>query len=191
MFREQWLTEVANQVEPVFKGFNLQPYRVTCGWPCRGGTGIRKRIVGQCFGIEASKGGVSELFISPTLDEPLEVAGTLCHEMAHIAAGVKAGHTGKFRVVCKHVGLTEGKPTSVMPGKFLEESLSKIIEKLGPYPHQRLVPTIRASNKPNNRVKLMCECGCFVVISRKWLDEAGPPTCGCGGTMTDEVEEGE
>src|SRR5262245_3291211 len=117
--REGWLTEVASQVEPFFVGFKLDPYRVTCGWPSRNGLGRRMRRVGECHGSKSSKAGIHEIFISPLLDKPLEVAGTLCHELAHAAAGIDAAHGKDFVKVCKHVGLTRGKPTSVMPGERL------------------------------------------------------------------------
>jgi len=35
--------------------------------------------------------------------------------------------------------------------------------------------------------KVTCEeCGCAVRMTRKWLEEAGAPTCGCGGEMQQE-----
>lgn len=36
-------------------------------------------------------------------------------------------------------------------------------------------------------LKVTCkECGCAVRMTRKWLDEVGAPTCGCGGGMQQE-----
>ncbi len=186
MNREQWLTDVAKQVEPVFKGFLVPPYRVTCGWPSRHALSVRKRMVGQCHGAKSSSAGLFELFISPVLAKPLEVAGTLCHEMAHVAAGVEAAHGSGFVKVCKHVGLTKGKPTSVMPGDRLEERLRKIIAVQGAYPHSAVVPVQKEVLRVKKSVTLECGgCGCKVSISTKWLAEAGAPTCACGGEMGD------
>jgi len=46
------------------------------------------------------------------------------------------------------------------------------------------------SNAPKKQgcrlLKVVCECGCVVRMTRKWLDEVGPPTCGCGGAMVEE-----
>lgn len=182
--REQWLTDVAKQVEPVFHGFLVPPYRVTCGWPTRGAVSTRRRVVGQCHGAKSSSGGLYELFISPVLAEPLEVAGTLCHELAHVAAGTEAGHGGKFVKVCRHVGLDKGKPTNVMPGDRLNDRLRKIIEVQGAYPHSAIVPILKQVKVARPAVRLECEeCGCKVSMSAKWYAEAGAPTCACGGVM--------
>jgi len=78
--REAWLSAVATALQPFFPGAEFAPYRVTMGWPVSNGLGRRRRTVGQCFGAESSKDKVFELFISPLLDDPVEVAGTLAHE---------------------------------------------------------------------------------------------------------------
>lgn len=179
MNREQWLTELALQVQPLFATFKIDPYRVSCGWPSSKG-------VGECTAKEASKGRVYEIFISPLLDKPLEVAGTLCHELAHVAAGVRAQHGKEFTRVCRHVGLTKGKPTHVMPGSHLNDRLSKIIEIQGDYPHQRIQPVLRKVEVRSTTARLLCtQCGCRLSMSLKWLESAGLPTCGCGGTVED------
>lgn len=190
MNREAWLTELAAQVQPMFKGFKIKPYRITCGWPCKEALGKKRRRVGECHAIESSKDGVHEIFISPLLDAPLEVAGTVCHELAHVVAGIPAGHGKGFRIVCKHVGLTTGRPASIMPGPALNERLQKIIDKQGAYPHKALVPLAKPAKAPSVVRLECCDCGCVVVISNKWLENSGSPTCGCGGFMSAE-EKGE
>jgi len=40
-------------------------------------------------------------------------------------------------------------------------------------------------------LKVVCECGCVVRMTRKWLDEVGPPTCGCGSAMVEEEGDGD
>ncbi len=181
--REHWLTELSRAVAPVYAGFRLSEFRVTCGWPASGGLSTKRRRVGECHGAQSSKGGLFELFISPVLDDSLQVAGTVCHELAHVAAGVEAQHKGQFVRVCRAVGLTKGKPTSVMPGAELDEKLRRIIERLGAYPHQALQPVGKLVQSKPGPVILVCgDCGCKVQISLKWLEEAGPPSsCGCGG----------
>ena len=184
--REGWLTELARQVEPMFtkKGFNLGSYRVTCGWPSRGGVGATRRVLGECHGIKSSSAGVSELFITPLLDDLVEVSGTLAHEMAHIAAGVGAGHGKKYLHVCNNVGLLKGKATQAMPGEAMEAELAKIMDRLGAYPHQRM-QLIAKAPKPASSFRVKCvECGCAFSMSIKWIEAAGLPTCGCGGFMT-------
>lgn len=181
--REGWLTELAKQVEPIFKGLPIAAYRITCGWPCQNALSLRKRRIGECHGVQSSKGKVNELFISPTIDNPLEVAGVVCHELTHVVAGVEAAHKGKFVKLSKLIGLVKGKPTVAMPGERLNEKLEKIIKSLGKYPHQALLPVARTKTKSSSVTKLVCSCGCFVTISNKWLEEVGPPTCACGNQM--------
>jgi hypothetical protein len=184
LWREEWLTQLSQMVLPVFKSWNMAPFRVTCGWPCKGGIARRRKVVGECHALESSKGGVHEIFISPALDQPLEVAGTVCHEMAHVAAGIKAGHGQGYRKVCKSVDLTKGSPTNASPGPVLTDRLHRIVESLGDYPHMALVPVVKLVKRPKTAVTLAClNCGCRVRISLKWLDEVGPPMCGCGGSM--------
>ena len=177
--RETWLTELSRLIEPVFKGFTIHPYRLTCGWPVQGGLSVKRRVIGECHARESSKGGIHEIFISPTIADSIEVAGTVCHEMTHVAAGIDQGHKGKFLKVRKHIGLTKGGPRYAMPGPQLEDTLRGIVEKLGVYPHTPLTGRTKPV-KPSTDVTLMCVCGCRVRMTLKWFTTAGIPRCGCG-----------
>lgn len=178
--REGWLTEVARRMEPLFSGWALAPYRITCGWPCRGGLAVGKRVLGECHALEASGGKVHEIFISPTMDDPVQVAGVSCHELAHVAAGVKAGHGPRFVKVCRHVGLNRDRPTSAAPDDRLTETIMRIVEAVGPYPHIAVSPVLKRS-KSTTQVSLRCpSCACTVRISPSWVKRSGRPVCGCG-----------
>lgn len=182
--RESWLTELAHMVEPIFKGFTLPAYRITCGWPSVFALSGKKRRIGECHGNRSSKGGVYELFISPVLDKPLEVAGVVTHELCHVAAGVDAGHARGFVKVTRHVGLTKGKPTQAMPGPMLTAKLEKFLLKLGQYPHQAMSPYMKEVEKEIKDLTIICPgCTCRFRMSIKWIEEAGLPTCGCGTPM--------
>lgn len=190
--REGWLTELAKQVEPIFRGFTLPKYRLTCGWPCKGALASKGTRVGECHAIESSKGGLHEIFISPLVAEPLEVSGIVCHELAHVAAGIKAKHGKGFVRVCRHVGLIKGPPTSVMPGQRLNDRLKGIIDKLGLYPHSVLSPVTIKKEVKVSSVKLVCVCGCWVRMPPKMLEEIGPPVCACGSEFgPEEKDDGE
>jgi len=180
MNREDWLTKVAEELTGMYsrKGFKLDPWRITCGWPCIRALSRKARVIGQCHSNVSSKAGIYELFISPTLENPIEVAGTVAHELVHVAVGTQCGHKGMFIRACRSLGLV-GKPTNAGPGDKLKELLDKFLGKLGPYPHQALLPTAR-TKLVSSSIKLVCECGCNLRISRKWLEESGVPTCGCG-----------
>lgn len=181
--REGWLTQLAHQIEPIFRGMKLPSYRLTCGWPSRNALSHAKRRIGECHGQQVSSAGVFELFISPLLDKPGEVAGTVCHELTHVAAGIEAGHKGKFIKISKQIGLTKGKPTTAQPGKELAERLERIWERLGQYPHSAIIPVFSKAKPATSRITLRCRCGCSVQISTDWVAKAGLPTCGCGKEM--------
>jgi hypothetical protein len=197
MNREAWLTEMGRRLEPFFRGFRLAGYRVTCGWPCRYARSRKALRVGECHPIEVSKGGVHEIFISPLLDGSVEVAGTLCHELAHVAAGIGAGHGRTFQRVGRHVGLTKGKPTSLMPGPELEEKVRRIVENMGSYPHKAMILVGRGRKEGEEEkegrktVGLTCtDCGCKIRMSGKWFSSVGAPVCACGGEMVEGGKDG-
>ncbi len=186
MNREAWLTEMARLIEPLFGGMRnaIKPYRVTCGFPSKCATSPKARRIGECHGAKASGDGVHELFISPTLEEVVDVGGTVAHELIHVAAGLEAAHGRKFVAMGNRIGLTQGKATSLSPGKDMADTIRKFGEKLGPYPHKALSVSSKPKGAPTTE-KLVCtECECSITISFKWLTEAGFPTCGCGGEMT-------
>ena len=146
--------------------------RARAGWPTRSGA------IGEAWSAKNSGDQSCEVFISPVLKDPLEVAATLVHELVHCAVGVEEGHKGKFPRLAKAVGL-EGKMTATHAGETLKARLREMTDAIGPYPHAELTH----SNARRTRLRLLkvaCECGCVVRMTRKWLDEVGPPTCGCG-----------
>jgi hypothetical protein len=164
-------------VRPIFSAYRLKPFRLTCGWPVTKGLSRKQRRIGECHFPKAVN-GFHDIFISPLLDDSVDVAGVVCHELAHVAAGFDAGHGPKFVKVCKHVGLTKNKPISADPGEHLKARLVKIVGQLGPYPHTKIVPLTKPV-KPKKEITVQCpDCGCKVRISVKWLAAAGSPVCG-------------
>lgn len=190
--REAWLGEVSRLVKPLFKQFHLPAHKLTCGWPSKHALGKTQRRVGECFSPKCSTAGIFEIFISPFLDDSLEVAGTVCHELAHVAAGIEAGHGRDFWKVCQHVGITKGRPTTAMPNELLNQTLQRLIEPLGAYPHSKLQPVAKTVEKEKKSVTLVCP-SCFVKvrISKKHLAQSGHPTCGCntGFVLKEELED--
>lgn len=184
MNRESWLSAVAAEGAKLFTGYSLAPYRVTCGWPSTKAMSRRSRRIGECHPPSLSGDAVHEIFISPLLDDPVDVAGTLMHELAHVAAGLKAGHGPGYVTVARHVGLTNGKPAHVGPGPALEKQLQEIIRGIGAYPHKAmLLPPLRRKRGRSTASLECAKCGCRVTIALKWLTSVGAPKCGCGGAM--------
>lgn len=192
--REEWLTEVAKLIVPIFQVPEFPKFRVTCGWPVSNGLANKKRTIGQCFGAESSGDGSFEIFISPLLDKPMDVAGTVAHELVHVVAGIEAGHKSKFVRFAKRIGLTNGKPTQASPGKQLEDTINGLLvkHKIPEYPHKAISPKGKVVDSSKAKdVTLTCtECQCKIRITFAWITKSGIPTCGCGGTMdTAQTEE--
>lgn len=199
--REEWLASAADRLRPAFLSCNgVIPVKVrySCGWPAgRRGSNSHKAI-GQCWYPEASADGHVEIFVSPAIDDPVEVLGILVHELVHACLDVKAGHGPRFRKLAVALGL-EGKMTATVPGPALRDTLSKLASVIGPYPHAELRRG-EAADKPKKQstrmIKVECpDCGYLVRTTRQWLSQ-GTPTCVCGArmraeTLEDDPEEGE
>jgi hypothetical protein len=65
----------------------------------------------------------------------------------------------------------------------LRERIVALLDKLPEFPHVKLNDS--AIKKQTTRMlKVECPaCGCIARMTAKWLEEVGPPTCGCGVDM--------
>jgi hypothetical protein len=189
MNREQWLEAAVNELRPVFKnaGFTIPPRMyVSVGWPSSGGTKRKNTTIGQAWSPENSADKVGHIFISPVLDNVVDVLATLVHEVGHIVVGLKHGHKAPFVRFCKAIGL-EGKPTATYAGDDLVKTLDALVEKIGDYPHAKLAPSERKV-QGTRLLKVQCpDCGYTIRVTRKWLDE-GVPTCPCGALMSEDID---
>ena len=179
MNRESWLQQVASALEPIFanKGAALPNYRVSCSFPSTGGLSAKRKTIGQCWDASASADGTTEIFISPTEDDPVEVAATLCHELVHAAVSVAAGHGPAFRKVALAMGL-QGKMTATEAGENFKTIIAPILAQVGEYPH-----ATQRKKQGTRMVKCVCECGYTVRTTAKWID-VGVPHCPHHGAMT-------
>lgn len=183
--REAWLQAATEALRPLFRGagYEVPPIAVSVGWPSRGATSKSKRVVGQCWYGSMTENNVPQLFISPLVDDPVSpdgVLGILVHEICHVVAGAEAKHGPKFVKVMKKVFL-EGKPTSTVASADLIERFKQMMEKLGPFPHSKIVLTDADKKKQTTRMK-KCQCRDCEYVARtvqKWLDLHGPPICPC------------
>lgn len=173
--REEFLiaaTKILN--EKVFKpaGYPLEldKVKLTCGFPSVKGTGARKRPIAECWPRCASDAGVNEIFISPLLKKETAVLGTLTHELVHAYDDCKNSHNKTFAKIANAVGLV-GKPTECgcEDGTPLHEEIERIVATIGVYPHATL--NVRGKKKQSTRMlKVECECGFKVRLSRKAID---------------------
>jgi len=179
--REAWLNAGIAALRPHFgqAGYTVPDnVRVTCGWPSKSALARKNKRIGECWSDSASKGKVFEIFISPTLAEPVKVLDVLTHELVHATIGLKAKHGKVFKRCALAVGL-EGKMRSTHAGAELVKTLTGYAATLGRYPHDELEHMTTGERKQGTRLlKAECGvCGYTVRVTRKWLDAAGAPLC--------------
>lgn len=148
--RESWLTAATLELSPLFEmaGKPLPKVRVTCGFPL---SFKRTRITSEVYPASASKDGTTEVMISPTVSDPVEVFGTLANALS--------GYQG-------------------LAPEFIGDCAA-IIAGLGAYPHAAMEVNIRAA-QGTRMLKAQCPaCGMIVRMTAKWA--ATPPLCSVDG----------
>jgi hypothetical protein len=191
LLREGWLRDAVELIErDLIKsaGYALPKagVQVSVGFP-RGRTGKGQHSIGQCWSHKCSAGDVHEIFISPEIGKPARVLDVLIHELAHVIAGVEAGHKKEFCKVALALGL-EGKMTATKAGEKLTTQITGWLKKLPKYPHHQLNVTDSVGTGPKKQgtrlIKAECDaCGYAIRVTQKWLFGAGNPTCPCGGEI--------
>ena len=173
--REEWLNRLAKHLNRVlFKGKELEKFRVTCGWPSHRAASASNKVIGQCFDTTVSADGTCEMIISMSIDDPMRVADILAHEMVHGIVGIEAGHGKPFRDLAKSIGL-EGKMTATVAGPEFIEKVQPILDKMPAYPHASLNLRGKVKKQGTRMIKCSCpECGYTVRTTAKWLEEATP-----------------
>jgi len=173
--RELWLQNAVDMVEPIFKnkGYKIPKIQVSCGFPS---TGNKTKHIGQCWGRSSTNDGVNQLFISPILDEPVQVLDTLVHELVHAIDDCIHHHGPEFKKIATDVGL-QGPMREASAGPWLKEHLIGIAKQLGKYPHSKINLAHSSSKKTGPRPRAKCKkCGYEVTPLKKWL-HMGPPLC--------------
>lgn len=173
--RESWLLEATDRLRvglfaPI--GETLPEVKVSVGFP--GGRNPRKAI-GQHWHPKHTKDGVSQVFISPVIDDAISALDTLIHELIH-ALYPDAGHKGDFARVARSVGLT-GPMTATQAGPELKTRLEKLSSYLGAYPHAGV--DLGARKKQSTRlIRLYClNCDYAIWTTQRWLSQVGAPKC--------------
>ncbi|CAB4200311.1 hypothetical protein UFOVP1339_38 [uncultured Caudovirales phage] len=181
--REEWLIRCAAALSPHFKkaGYTLpKNIRMTCGLPSKGGFSQKKRTIGQCWPISASADKTIEIFISPTQDQPLEIAAILAHELVHATVGNKEKHGKVFKACALAIGL-EGKMTATSAGPDFVAWFKGAAKGMGKYHHAKM----DYSKMPKQTTRML-KCSCpecesdgtpyIVRLSQSTLDR-GAPIC--------------
>jgi hypothetical protein len=182
--REIWLYRIAEALYPKFGELKYPDHplvRIGVGYPT---TGARGKAIGQCHNSCLSRDKVHEIIISPKLDDSIEVAGVLAHELCHAylylyLPGEDCGHGKKFKKLATAIGLT-GKMRSTIPGEAFTRFLRPVLASLGEYPHGALgkgdgVTTPRRKVQTTRLKKVVCSsCQYTMRVTRKWIDTAVP-----------------
>jgi hypothetical protein len=188
--REQWLNNAVTSVRGIFhaNGFPIPDHvRVSCGFPSKRARSLY-RNVGEHFSPDASEDATHQIFISPVLDDSVEVLGVLVHELSHAVTG--SSHGTEFKHCARKVWL-EGSLTQTKVGVNFRTNFAPILESLGIYPHAKL--NVASSYKVQGTRMLKAVCGTCVIhapdgsiksqytirVSKGWADK-GLPTCQCG-----------
>lgn len=174
MTREAWLEAAVQQLTPIFAnaGYTIPACRVSCGFTS---SGVRSGHIGQCWSTRSSKDGVNQIFISPALEDPIEVLDTLVHELVHAVDDCQHKHGKEFKKMAMKLGMV-GPMRSAGAGPVLKEKLKDLANRLGAYPHASLyVPKKMAARSPRPRAKCK-KCG-FTVPMLKGFLHYGPPLC--------------
>jgi hypothetical protein len=188
--REQWLNNAVTSVRGIFhaNGFPIPDHvRVSCGFPSKRARSLY-RNVGEHFSPDASEDATHQIFISPVLDDSVEVLGVLVHELTHAVTG--SSHGTEFKHCARKVWL-EGSLTQTKVGNQFRENFAPILESLGIYPHAKL--NVASSYKVQSTRMLKAVCGTCIEhkpdgsvksqytirVSKAWADK-GLPTCQCG-----------
>ena len=185
MNRETWLTNAATELEaalfnPLGKSLP-EKWRVSCSWPSSRANGKNKAgsTIGQCFSPLASDDKTTEIIVTMSQDDPLEVLAILAHETVHAVEGVEAGHGPKFKRTALGIGL-EGKMTTTRPGEAFKQSATPILKRLGDYPHAALDINKNRKKQTTRMVKMECQdCGYIARTSRANIEKHGPTICPC------------
>lgn len=180
--REEWLGFVTDKLRPTFvaHGTPLPKVRFSVGFTSGG---YRGKTIGECWDSKASVDKHCEIFIKPTEDQPLRVAGILAHELAHAAVGVVEGHKRKWSQCMLALGMEGGGKRGgglkhSCEGAGFTNLVTPILKQAGPLPHKSL-NAFKAKKKQSTRL-LKCECptcGYVARVAKKWVD-LGTPICG-------------
>lgn len=195
--REGWLLTFVDAARPKFEEVGAplpEKVRVSIGFPSKG---ERSKVVGECWADFATPDKVCEIFIRPNMHSgPLEILGTLTHELMHAAVGHEAKHGPKFSKPLKALGM-EGKAKSMGDGPGWREWAEPILAELGAYPGAQLtdIKIVGGGKAQKNRhVKLECnDCGFTCRTSKTQIEAHSLLVCPteCGGVLIREEQSDE
>lgn len=178
--REEWLMGAVALCHDIFleAGYQLPKVRVSCSFP---GGGSPKRRIGECWPTGLSELGINEIYISPYIEDTVQVLDVLVHELCHAVDDCKSMHGKGFKAIAEAVGL-EGKMRMAAAGPALRQQLTFMAEALGPYPHRKLKATGGGKKRSKSTHRWRCDsCECVFQLTKAMAAKysvAFCPSCG-------------
>ena len=172
--KENWLTDAVTELEREFAAEGLimpAKWRISSGFPSKGGLAAKRRTIGQCWSPSASADATTEIIMQA---EPMVIIETVAHEMVHAVVDVKNGHNKIFGKMARAIGL-EGKLTATYGGDAFKARVAPIVKRLSDYPHAALDHTVGQKKQTTRMIKVTCtddDCGMVFRTSRKWAEKA-------------------
>ena len=181
--RELWLQRAVVALEKKYFSAKANKLPKSVGVAC--GVISGKLAIGICYNPRVSTAKTTEIFISPKLEDPIEVLGTLLHELIHAELGTEAGHGKLFKARMAEVGLGGKATATVVPaGSELEKELKRIARELGRYPHKAMKDDGKKGKKVGKFVQFMSRNFKYkCLVERVQFEEHGPPLDPNGDTM--------
>lgn len=177
--REEWLMAAVDLLRPWLAEHDadVPPVRAAAGFPQ---LSLERGVRGEYWPPESTNDGVGQIFVAPTMSNPVLVLEVLLHEMIH-AATWPSGHRGEFTRVATAVGF-EGRMTIGTTGEALNARMRHLVlDQLGTYPHSVVRPWRVRRTAPTWRTEAQCArgSGYAVRLTRKAADKFGMPDCPC------------
>jgi hypothetical protein len=194
MLREEWLNKMSTELLKIIEknGYDVnKKIRISCGLPSRRAFGAKQKTIGQCWNKNLSADQTYEIFISPTIDDSIQVSETLIHELIHAVVGIDKGHGSEFKKCAMASGLT-GKMTATTGTQELKTYIEEKIIFMGEYPHRK-IDYNQIKRQSTRLVKVFCgneNCLHFISENRPYIARVssrtidyGLPRCGCCDTI--------
>ena len=175
--REAWLHAVTDALRGEIQrraGITVPAkIQLSCGFPSRAALARKNRRVGECWPSEPE----TPIFITPLMDDSLDVAQVLVHELLHAGLPAGTGHKAPFKRGADACDLG-GKPTATVRTPEFDAWVEPIIKNIGQYPHKKLDAKSKPKKQGTRLLKLECpSCGYIIRTTAKWV-EIAVPICG-------------
>lgn len=136
-YAEVWLHEAVELMRPSFTaaGYEIPPVHLSVGFSSSGYRINTKRFtMGTCCSRRMDKDGINQIFISPILDEPMDVLVTLAHELVHAIDDCKHSHGPVFQKISKDLKLVDCMAVNLFDFRDTLRSYQSMLDQLGRYP---------------------------------------------------------